>query len=1086
MAALDVEVRSRQAEADLARFRTSTERATRSTRELDDRLRRAEGRLRRTGQQAQRSGQLISTALFGISGAVVFRDVTRTIVGFEESLAQLRGVAIRTTEALATQNAQAEALERTARVLGASTRFSAQESAEGLLFLARAGFDVDQAIAALPATLNLAQAGMLGLGQAADLASNVVSQFSLRAEETERVADALVVVSNRANTSVSQLGDALKFAGPVAAQLGNDVETTAAALGVLGDRGIQATLAGTGLRTSLLALASPSREAEQTIKRLGLSLDEVNPERNDLVSIFERFGEAQLTASDAADIFGKRNAAVALILSQNTDRIRELTVAQTAQAGEAERLAEIMDATLGGSLKALRSSIEEVFIELGEAGLGDALKSTVDLATDVARAMGGVRSEAEQTTPAVAAMAGGVKVLVIGLGTAGLLGALNLTIAGLRRATSAMRAFLAASIANPIIALGVAVAAVTLEIARMAGAFGDAAEDAKRLETVVDRIKRTTEGLSFEKLGGARGDATQQLRDLRAGVEAQKEIIRGIEERPIIAELGLTAESADQAKKEAEAEIRRLQAEITQVVESAQRKAFDERRRLFEQLRQERDRELEERGAAPRFREQGTFEVPEGFTGPTPVDEEAIRARKLARTELDAMTESLRVEAALAGQSRDVRELLIATIEAERLARASTVDGTREQNELVAESVRLARESVETRQTREQTVLINETVTALNEEHRMLGLSRNEREIAVELMRIQQQLGNELADQEERGLRTLLQRNQAARQREAVRDTVTSIQTSVDILGAPISEQRERAEVLSLEARIGRELTAVERERIEGLVAQERALQRLNELSVGLADSIVGPIEDAAFRIQDSEDLKQLGARIVEGLGREVLSAAVFEPIKEALADLAQSALQELGFGAAKEVTKATVDLTTETVAETTFATTVTGAGTSFATTVVAAGTAFASAVAGASTAETVSGAVSAAGSAAGGVGSAFGNVFTSTGIQPFQLGGVPGGEVVHQPSLFTFAGGRRLGSIAEQDPEAILPLQRDPFGRLGVQAVGGSQKARSGVTYQDNSRTTYVVRDEAHMRRTDRMRNNDRRREIARAQQGG
>src|SRR5690554_5207658 len=155
-------------------------------------------------------------------------------------------------------DAQFEQLQNTARELGATTRFSASEAAAGIQFLARAGFEVDDILASIEGTLQLAQAGAMGLAEAADIASNVLTGFRLNAAETSRVVDVLALASNSSNTNVSQLGQAMSMVAPVAAGLGVSVEEASAAIGALSDAGIQSSRAGTGLRRVLSSLESPS------------------------------------------------------------------------------------------------------------------------------------------------------------------------------------------------------------------------------------------------------------------------------------------------------------------------------------------------------------------------------------------------------------------------------------------------------------------------------------------------------------------------------------------------------------------------------------------------------------------------------------------------------------------------------------------------------------------------------------------------------------------------------------------------------------------------------------------------------------
>lgn len=161
------------------------------------------------------------------------------------------------------------ALKATARELSAVTQFSATQAAQGMEFLGRAGFKTTDIISAMPGLLDLAAAGALELGRAADIASNVLSGFQLQAKESNRVSDILALTAASANTNVEQLGDAMSYVAPVAAAFSKSVEETSAALGILGNAGIQASSAGTGLRGILANLATVTPAGRRCIARNG-------------------------------------------------------------------------------------------------------------------------------------------------------------------------------------------------------------------------------------------------------------------------------------------------------------------------------------------------------------------------------------------------------------------------------------------------------------------------------------------------------------------------------------------------------------------------------------------------------------------------------------------------------------------------------------------------------------------------------------------------------------------------------------------------------------------------------------------------
>jgi len=342
--------------------------------------------LQQTSKRTRATGAGLRSLVTTFLTFAALRKVITIIADFQSTMAELSGVT-----GLDRMSDDFKRLEGRARELGATTRFSANEAGQALLFLARAGFTAQQSLDAVSGTLSLAAAGHIELGTAADFASNIVSQFGLRASETERVVDTLVATSNRSNTNITQLAEAMKLGGVAASAFGNDVETAAAFVGVLGDRGIQATMAGTNLRGTFAALAERSEKLDNELEKLNLTFDGVNPAANDAVDIFERFAEANLGATAAVKIFGRRNFAAALTFASSTQRIKELRDANREAAGEAENMARIMQDTLRGSFLNLRSALEEMVLQTGDRGLAGNLRSLVDSFTTIARILNGDR-----------------------------------------------------------------------------------------------------------------------------------------------------------------------------------------------------------------------------------------------------------------------------------------------------------------------------------------------------------------------------------------------------------------------------------------------------------------------------------------------------------------------------------------------------------------------------------------------------------------------------------------------------------------------------------------------------------------------
>lgn len=476
MATLEVAIDARLAQVGANQFDRATDKIERSARSAD---RRVDG-LQRSLNSVGRIN--LGTLLVGGAGAGGLAAGLNVIGGYEEALVTLQGVSRATQEEI-------QRLNDTAQTLGRTTRFSAREAADGLTFLARAGFDANEALAAIPDTLNLAATSGLSLGEASDVASNVLRQFNLEAQETERVVDNLTNVANNANTNVQQLAQALVFAGPQAGAFGQSVEQTAASLGVLGDAGIQATLAGTNLRGIISTLIGPTTEGRKALERLGLTLDEVDPSANSLIDIFRRLRDANLDAASATEIFGRRNVGAALILAGSADRVEELTRLQAELAGETKRLAAEFEKTLPGRIRALKSAFEGLILTIGgdptnpESGtVLSGMKGIIEFATEVVNVLAGQEQAIRSATPQVLIFAGALKLTVGLLGalialkvaawalsTAGAIGTLATAQISLSTATTGVVATL-----GPFVKLLTAVAAIIagFEVGKLIGQIG--------------------------------------------------------------------------------------------------------------------------------------------------------------------------------------------------------------------------------------------------------------------------------------------------------------------------------------------------------------------------------------------------------------------------------------------------------------------------------------------------------------------------------------------------------------------------------------------------------------------------------------
>jgi len=443
---------------------------------LDNTARKTDKSVKKMGGAFDRlKGKILSAqgAIAGLGVAFAFRGVFNVIKDFETAMSAVKAVTGATGEEFA-------ALNKEARRLGATTTFSAGEAAQGMRFLAQAGFTTSEVLISTEAALQLAQAGMLGLGESADIVSNIMSAFQIEAEGTAAVGDVLAAVASKANTDIRQLGEAFKPVGGIARATGQDLRDVAAALGTLGDAGIQAGQAGTNIRNMLLTLLD-AKKARLAADLLGVSIEKLNPTTRSVVEIINTFADAGLNAAQAQQIFQKRLANAVITLSDNRDRVNELAGVTRNADGALSKMSKTMTDNLRGSLKGFTSALQEAILQTGDAGLTGALRGILDTMAGVIRALTGMLDPLSENARlyqllasvikiAAGAFAGFALAKIVG-GLIAMGGALVKLIKFIRTATAAQILLNLAMLANPIILIATLIGGLIVLLIE----FGDTA-----------------------------------------------------------------------------------------------------------------------------------------------------------------------------------------------------------------------------------------------------------------------------------------------------------------------------------------------------------------------------------------------------------------------------------------------------------------------------------------------------------------------------------------------------------------------------------------------------------------------------------
>lgn len=285
--------------------------------------------------------------------------------------------------------AELDKLREAAITLGADTQFSATEAAEGINELSKAGVGASDILGGgLKGSLDLAAAGQIGVGEAAETAATAMTQFNLEGSEIPHVADLLTNAANKAQGGVGDLAQALKQGGLVAASTGLTIDETTASLASFASAGLIGSDAGTSLKTMLQRLSAPSKESAELMEKLGISAYDASGEFVGMESLAGQLqdGLGDLTAeqrnSALATIFGSDAVRAANILyAEGATGIAKWTDEVTEQ-GAAAKQAAILTDNLQGDIERLGGAVDSAFIKTG-SGANGALRSLVQGLTSV-------------------------------------------------------------------------------------------------------------------------------------------------------------------------------------------------------------------------------------------------------------------------------------------------------------------------------------------------------------------------------------------------------------------------------------------------------------------------------------------------------------------------------------------------------------------------------------------------------------------------------------------------------------------------------------------------------------------------------
>lgn len=323
-----------------------------------------------------KTAQTLSIGLgaIGATGVAALTNIVAVGADFEQAMANV-------TSVTGGGSAAMKELSDAARKMGRDSIFSASQAADGMYYLASAGFDTQQTIAALEGVMSLAGATMTDLSFTSESVVSTLGQFGMEASEASRVSNVFAAAIGKSQLQMRDLADGMKYIGPIARNLNWSLEATSAALGELSNLGYKGEMAGTALRAAMSALLNVTDDAAEALNGMNVSLDMVNPTTRSLADIIDVLRANGLTAADSMKIFGERaGPAMLALVTQGSAGLRDMTAAITGTTA-AEDMLRIQTDTVVGQWKLFKSALEEVWLNLYEH-IGPALKTVIKYITD--------------------------------------------------------------------------------------------------------------------------------------------------------------------------------------------------------------------------------------------------------------------------------------------------------------------------------------------------------------------------------------------------------------------------------------------------------------------------------------------------------------------------------------------------------------------------------------------------------------------------------------------------------------------------------------------------------------------------------
>ena len=310
-----------------------------------------------------KSPLLQAGAFFGVSLGLT--DTINTQKDFEAAMSQVQAVSGADSDEL-------DQLTKKAEEMGATTKFTATDSAEAFNYMAMAGWKTEDMLDGISGIMQLAAAANEDLGTTSDIVTDALTAFGLKASDAGMFSDVLAAASSNANTNVSMMGETFKFAASMAGSLGYSVQDVALMTGLMANSGIKASMAGTALNSIMTRLSTNTHHARDTLEELGIKFFDAQGNARPLVDVMEELRDATANMNDeqktsVANAIAGTNSQKGLlaILNASETDYNKLANAIDNAAGASERMADTQLDNMSGSITLLQSAVDGVKISFG-------------------------------------------------------------------------------------------------------------------------------------------------------------------------------------------------------------------------------------------------------------------------------------------------------------------------------------------------------------------------------------------------------------------------------------------------------------------------------------------------------------------------------------------------------------------------------------------------------------------------------------------------------------------------------------------------------------------------------------------------